>query len=74
MVGSGGFSIDLDRAPQAIADLRAAARVLWDESKNAWNLAIIKRSVDLVPAHPSGWLRLCWHTSPTILRRPATPS
>jgi hypothetical protein len=42
MAGSGGFSIDLDRAPQAIADLRAAANVLRDEAKKAWSLARIK--------------------------------
>jgi hypothetical protein len=41
-IGSGGFSIDLDRAPQAIADLRAAARALWDEADNAWSLANIR--------------------------------
>lgn len=40
--GSGGFAVDLDRAPQAIADLRTAARVLWDESKNAGNLTNIR--------------------------------
>jgi hypothetical protein len=40
--GSGGFSVDLDRAPHAIADLREAARVLRVEAENAWNLAIIK--------------------------------
>jgi hypothetical protein len=40
--GSGGFSVDLDRAPHAIADLREAARILRVEAENAWNLAIIK--------------------------------
>ncbi len=40
--GSGGFSVDLDRAPQAIADLRAAADVLRDEAKKAWSLARIR--------------------------------
>lgn len=49
--GSGGFSVDLDRAPQAIADLRAAARVLWDEAENAWSLARIRPpGLDLVSA------------------------
>lgn len=40
--GSGGFSVDLEHAPQAIADLRAAANVLRDEADNAWSLAIIR--------------------------------
>ncbi|MDQ4104377.1 MAG: hypothetical protein M3186_11935 [Actinomycetota bacterium] len=39
--GSGGFSVDLDRAPQAIADLRAAADALRAEADNAWSLARI---------------------------------
>jgi hypothetical protein len=42
MTGSGGFSVDLDRAPQAIADLRAAANALRDEAANAWTLANIR--------------------------------
>jgi F0F1-type ATP synthase epsilon subunit len=40
--GGGGFSVDLDHVPQAIADLREAARVLRDEADNAWNLANIR--------------------------------
>lgn len=39
--GSGGFSVDLERAPQAIADLREAARTLRIEADNAWSLARI---------------------------------
>lgn len=40
--GSGGFSVDLDRAPQAIADLRAAADVLRAEARRAQDLANIR--------------------------------
>lgn len=40
--GSGGFSVDLERAPQAIADLRAAADALRAEARNAWSLANIR--------------------------------
>ncbi|MGH3751306.1 MAG: hypothetical protein ACRDRP_01180 [Pseudonocardiaceae bacterium] len=40
--GSGGFSVDLERAPQAIADLREAARALRVEAVNAWRLADIR--------------------------------
>ena len=39
--GGGGFSVDLDRAPQAIADLRAAAKALRTEADNARSLARI---------------------------------
>ncbi|MGH3721910.1 MAG: hypothetical protein ACRDRI_24315 [Pseudonocardiaceae bacterium] len=39
--GSGGFSVDLERAPQAIVDLRAAAKALWHEADRAWDLALI---------------------------------
>ncbi len=42
MTGSGGFSVDLERAPQAIADLREAARTLRAEADNAWSLANIR--------------------------------
>lgn len=42
MTGSGGFSVDLERAPQAIADLRAAADALRAEADNAWSLARIR--------------------------------
>lgn len=40
--GSGGFSVDLDRAPQAIADLREAAEALREEAKKAMSLARIR--------------------------------
>ncbi|MGH3788847.1 MAG: hypothetical protein ACRDRG_20380 [Pseudonocardiaceae bacterium] len=39
--GSGGFSVDLERAPQAIADLRAAADALRVEARRAGDLARI---------------------------------
>ncbi|MGH3916619.1 MAG: hypothetical protein ACRDTC_24885 [Pseudonocardiaceae bacterium] len=38
MTGGGGFTIDPELAPQAIADLRAAAQALRDEADKAWNL------------------------------------
>lgn len=40
--GGGGFSIDLERAPQAIADLREAANALREEAKKALSLARIR--------------------------------
>jgi hypothetical protein len=41
-MGSSGFSVGLDRAPQAIADLRAAADALKDEARRAEDLARIR--------------------------------
>ncbi len=41
MTGSGGFSVDLEHAPQAIADLCEAARALRHEADSAWSLALI---------------------------------
>ena len=50
--GSGGYSVDVERAPQAIADLRRAADALKDEAKNAWNLAnITPPGLDVVSAN-----------------------
>lgn len=40
-VASGQFSIDLDHAPQAIADLKAAAEYLRDRSEKAHLLAVV---------------------------------
>jgi hypothetical protein len=39
MGGGGRYRVDLDRAPQAIADLREAARLLREESREAERLA-----------------------------------
>ncbi|MGH3770676.1 MAG: hypothetical protein ACRDRW_04640 [Pseudonocardiaceae bacterium] len=39
--GSGGFSVDLERAPHAIAELRVAAEALRDEARRAQDLANI---------------------------------
>lgn len=39
MTGGGGFSVDVERAPHAIADLREAARALWDEAQKSRDLA-----------------------------------
>lgn len=53
--GSGGFAVDLDRAPQAIADLRAAADALRAEADNAWSLARIRPpGLDAVSADAVG--------------------
>ena len=41
MTGGGGYSVDMERVPQAIVDLRRAADGLRIESENAWNLARI---------------------------------
>lgn len=41
MTSGGGFTVDLDRAPQAIADLRAAADALRAEARRAGDLARI---------------------------------
>lgn len=40
--GSGGFAVDLERTPQSIADLRAAANALKDEARRAEDLARIR--------------------------------
>ncbi len=40
--GSGGFAVDLERAPQSIADLRAAANALKDEARRAEDLARLR--------------------------------
>ncbi|MGH3940354.1 MAG: hypothetical protein ACRDTG_17310 [Pseudonocardiaceae bacterium] len=40
--GGGGFSVDVERAPQAIADLRKAADALRDEAEKSRNLAYMK--------------------------------
>ncbi|MGH3923283.1 MAG: hypothetical protein ACRDTT_10515 [Pseudonocardiaceae bacterium] len=36
VTGGGRYSVDVDRAPQAIADLRRAADALDVEAQNAW--------------------------------------
>lgn len=40
--GGGGFSVDPERAPQAIADLRAAAAALMVEARKAENLMYMR--------------------------------
>lgn len=48
----GSYSVDVERAPQAIADLRHAAQALKDEARNAWNLAnITPPGLDVVSAN-----------------------
>ncbi|HEU0088353.1 MAG TPA: hypothetical protein VFQ77_12000 [Pseudonocardiaceae bacterium] len=50
--GGDGYSVDVERAPQAIADLRRTAKALWDEAKNSWNLAdITPPGLDVVSAN-----------------------
>src|SRR5262249_26219059 len=50
--GSSSYSVDVERAPQAIADLRRAAQALKDEADNALNLAnITPPGLDVVSAN-----------------------
>jgi hypothetical protein len=48
----GGYSVDVERAPQAIADLRRAAQALRQEAEKAWELArITPPGLDVVSAN-----------------------
>lgn len=50
--GGGGYSVDVERAPQAIADLRRAADALDAEAEKAWELALITPpGLDVVSAN-----------------------
>lgn len=50
--GGGSYSVDVDRAPQAIADLRRAAEALESEATRAWELARIEPpGLDVVSAN-----------------------
>jgi len=50
--GGGGYSVDVERAPQAIADLRLAAQALKEEARRTWNLAnITPPGLDVVSAN-----------------------
>ena len=53
--GGGSYSVDVERAPQAIADLRRAAQALWDEAEKSWDLAnITPPGLDVVSANSVG--------------------
>lgn len=50
--GGGGYSVDVERAPQAIVDLRRAAQALREEAEKAWELArITPPGLDVVSAN-----------------------
>ncbi len=50
--GGGSYSVDVERAPQAIADLRRAADALEAEATRAWDLANIRPpGLDVVSAN-----------------------
>lgn len=50
--GGGSYSVDVERAPQAIADLRRAAKALEAEAVRAWDLArITPPGLDVVSAN-----------------------
>lgn len=50
--GGGGYSVDVERAPQAIADLRRAADALEAEAARAWDLAnVMPPGLDVVSAN-----------------------
>lgn len=55
MTGGGGFSVDVERAPQAIADLIHASEVLDAEARNVMNLRNMSPAgLDVVSANAVG--------------------